>query len=48
MMFTCTTRFEMEEKQLAFIRSLSIYEEGETDELSTQTEDIEPISDTEE
>jgi hypothetical protein len=48
MMFTCTTRFEIEEKQLAFIRSLSIYEEGETDELSTQTEDIEPISDTEE
>jgi hypothetical protein len=38
----------MEEEQLAFIRSLSIHEEGETDDIYAQTEDIEPISDTEE
>ena len=48
MMFTCATRFEMEEEQIAFIQSLSIHEEGETDDLFTETEDIEPISDTEE
>jgi hypothetical protein len=48
MMFTCTTRFEMEEEQIAFIKSLSIHEEGETDQPSEQIEDIEPISDSEE
>jgi hypothetical protein len=47
-MSTCTTRFEIEEEQLAFTRSLSIHEEGETGDLSAQTEDVEPISDTEE
>ena len=47
MMFTCTTRFEIEDEQLAFIRSLSIHEEGEIDEPSDETEGFEPISDTE-
>ena len=42
------TRFEIEEEQLAFIRSLSIYKKGEKDEPSNLTEDIELISDTEE
>ena len=46
-MFTCTTRFEMEDEQLAFVRSLSIHEEGETDEPSNKIEGFEPISDTE-
>jgi hypothetical protein len=48
MMFSHITRFEMEDEQLAFIRSLSIYEEGELDETPEETEGFEPISDTEE
>lgn len=47
-MFTCTTRFKIEDEQLAFIQSLSIHDEGESDEISEETEDFEPISDTEE
>lgn len=47
-MFTCTTRFEIEDEQLAFIRSLCIYEDSETDKPSNQIEGFEPISDTEE
>jgi hypothetical protein len=47
-MFIHITRFEMEDEQLAFIRSLSIHEEGESDETSEETEGFELISDTEE
>jgi hypothetical protein len=42
------TRLEIEEEQIAFVKSLSIYEEGEIDKPSEQTEDILSISDTEE
>ena len=48
MMFTYTTRFKIEDEQLAFIQSLSIHEEGESDEPSKQIEGFELISDTEE
>ena len=48
MMFTHITRFEIEDKQLAFIRSLSIHEEGESDETLEETEGFELISDTKE
>jgi hypothetical protein len=48
MMFSHITRFEMEDEQLAFIRSLSIHEEGESDETPQETDSFEPISDTEE
>jgi hypothetical protein len=47
-MFSHTTRFEIEDEQLAFIRSLSIYEEGELDKTPEETEGFEPISDTKE
>jgi hypothetical protein len=46
--FTHTTRFEMEYEQLAFIRSLTIHEEGESDEISEEIEGFKPISDTKE
>ena len=48
MMYKCTTRFEMEDEQLAFIRAQPIHEEGESDEPSKETEGFELISDTEE
>ena len=38
----------MEEEQLQLARSLEIPEEGEIEEIYPQTEDINPISDTEE
>lgn len=47
MMFICTTRFEIEDEQLAFVRSLSIHKEGETDKPSNKIEGFEPIIDTE-
>jgi hypothetical protein len=47
-MFTHITRFEMEDEQLVFIRSLSIHKEGESGETSEETEGFELISDTEE
>jgi len=47
MMYKCTTRFEMEDEQLAFIRTLPICEEGELDEPSKEIEGFELISDTE-
>jgi hypothetical protein len=47
-MFLYITRFEIEDEQLAFIRSLSIYEEGELDETLEETEGFKLISDTEE
>jgi hypothetical protein len=37
----------MEDEQLAFIRSLSIYKEGEVDETLEETKGFEPISDAE-
>jgi hypothetical protein len=48
MLYSYTTRFEMEEEQLQLARSLEIPEEGETEEICPQTEDINPISDSEE
>lgn len=48
MIYKYTTRFEMEDEQLAFIRTLPIYEEGELDEPSKEIEGFELISDTEE
>jgi hypothetical protein len=48
MMYKCTTRFEMEDEQLAFIRAQPIHKEGESDEPSKETQGFEPISDTEE
>lgn len=48
MMYKCTTKFEMEDEQLAFIRTLPICEEGELDEPSKEIEGFELISDTEE
>jgi hypothetical protein len=48
MMFTCLTQFEMEEQQLELARSLEIPEEGETEQISAEIVNVEPISDTEE
>jgi hypothetical protein len=48
MMYKCATRFEMEDEQLAFIRALPIYEEGESDQPSKEIEGSEVISDVEE
>jgi hypothetical protein len=47
-MYKCATRFKMEDKQLAFIRALPIYKEGESDEPSKEIEGSEVISDVEE
>ena len=48
MLYSYTTKFKMEEEQLQLARSLEIPEEGEIEEIYPQTEDINPISDTEE
>jgi hypothetical protein len=48
MLFSCTTQFEIEEEQLQLSRSLEIPEEGETEEISPQIDDVDPISDIEE
>jgi hypothetical protein len=52
MMFMCTTRFEVEEEQLAFIRELATEQELESAEEETDTwqpsENLDPISDNEE
>jgi hAT family C-terminal dimerisation region len=48
MLYSYTTKFEIEEEQLQLAQSLEIPEEGEIEEICPQTEEINPISDTEE
>ena len=48
MLYSYTTKFEMEEEELQLARSLEIPEEGEIEEICPQTEEINPISDTKE
>jgi hypothetical protein len=48
MLYSRVTQFEMEETELAFIRSLDIFDEGEKDEVQVEKGDISEISDIEE
>lgn len=48
MLFSCTTKFEIEEEQLELARKMGVHDEGETDDTSPETDNIEPISDREE
>lgn len=47
MLFSCTTKFEIEEEQLKLAREMGVHDEGETDDITPKTDDVEPISDKE-